>query len=364
MDLIGGEASAVLKIFLVFVFVLALIGIAAWLVRRFGGNKLGVSASRGRMPRLALIDTAVVDGRRRLILIRRDNVEHLIMIGGPSDILIEPNILRAPASRDQAPNRGAIETGPRVAPLPDAPWSETETAPRFEPVDLGEPAPMPEPPPRPVRPAPASLERPMPERRTELFPAPAETPARAQPATRPETAVRAEPAVRVEPAVRAEPIVRPEPASRPASNLRVEPPVLRTSLRTEPATPRMPPAPEVQPVTPPAAAPLSPEDQNLAEMAQRLEAALRRSGATSKMATPAAEKAPPAPQATAAPAPTAPAAARGEAAALSVSPVDKIGAPSVTPEQTSQQPTPSTSSGFSSLEEEMASLLGRPKNPS
>ena len=130
MDLIGGEASAVLKIFFVFVFVLALIGVAAWLVRHFGGNKLGVSASRGRMPRLALIDTTVVDGRRRLVLVRRDNVEHLIMIGGPTDILIEPNIMRAPASRDQVPTRSALDTGPRVAPLPDAPWSEAESTPQ------------------------------------------------------------------------------------------------------------------------------------------------------------------------------------------------------------------------------------------
>jgi hypothetical protein len=33
--------------------------------------------------RLAVIDAASVDGRRRLILIRRDNVERLLMIGGP-----------------------------------------------------------------------------------------------------------------------------------------------------------------------------------------------------------------------------------------------------------------------------------------
>ena len=39
--------------------------------------------NRGRMPRLAVIDAAAVDGRRRLVLVRRDNVEHLLMIGGP-----------------------------------------------------------------------------------------------------------------------------------------------------------------------------------------------------------------------------------------------------------------------------------------
>src|SRR5664279_5714347 len=50
--------------------------------------------TRGRQPRLAVIDAATVDGRRRLVLIRRDNVEHLLMIGGPTDVVVEPNIVR------------------------------------------------------------------------------------------------------------------------------------------------------------------------------------------------------------------------------------------------------------------------------
>ncbi|PIO90959.1 flagellar biosynthesis protein FliO, partial [Pseudomonas syringae] len=88
--------------FFAFIVVLALIGLAAWLVRRFAGNRLGSNAARGRMPRLAVIDAAAVDGRRRLVLVRRDNVEHLLMIGGPTDIVVEPNIIRAMPGRDQA----------------------------------------------------------------------------------------------------------------------------------------------------------------------------------------------------------------------------------------------------------------------
>src|SRR5919197_558697 len=83
------------KFILAFVVVLALIAFATWAVRRFGGARLGTTAARGRQPRLAVIDAASVDGRRRLVLIRRDNVEHLLMIGGPTDVVIEPNILRA-----------------------------------------------------------------------------------------------------------------------------------------------------------------------------------------------------------------------------------------------------------------------------
>src|SRR5215472_2162160 len=80
-----------------FVAVLALIVLAAWLVRRFANNRLGANTNRGRMPRLAVIDAAAVDGRRRLVLVRRDNVEHLLLIGGPTDIVVEPNIDKAAA---------------------------------------------------------------------------------------------------------------------------------------------------------------------------------------------------------------------------------------------------------------------------
>src|SRR5690242_18152485 len=148
-----------------FIAVLALIGVAAWLVRRFANNRIGANTQRGRMPRLAVIDAAAVDGRRRLVLVRRDNVEHLLMIGGPSDIVVEPNIVRAMPGRDMAPRPAVGEQPPRIAPLPDAVWSEEATkaeARSTDAFDHAEPQ-MPEPPPRPSRPAFADeLRRPAP----------------------------------------------------------------------------------------------------------------------------------------------------------------------------------------------------------
>jgi len=43
-------------------------------------------------PRLGVMEQASVDGRRKLVLIRRDDVEHLIMTGGPVDVVIETGI--------------------------------------------------------------------------------------------------------------------------------------------------------------------------------------------------------------------------------------------------------------------------------
>src|SRR3982750_1544482 len=106
-----------------FIAVLALIGVAAWLVRRSANNPPGANTQGGRMPRPAVIDAAAVDGRRRLVLVRRDNVEHLLMIGGPTGLVLELNIVRAMPARDGAPQRpGEL---PRGQGLPDAPaWTD------------------------------------------------------------------------------------------------------------------------------------------------------------------------------------------------------------------------------------------------
>src|SRR5690348_12874556 len=105
--------------------VLVLIALIAWLVRRVGGSRLGGGSMRGRQPRLAVIDAANVDARRKLVLIRRDNTEHLLMIGGPTDVVIEPNIVRAPAAREgtRAENgaRGAQESGWPLQPVAEPP---------------------------------------------------------------------------------------------------------------------------------------------------------------------------------------------------------------------------------------------------
>src|SRR5262245_64134012 len=50
-------------------------------------------------PRLGVIEQASVDARRKLVLIRRDGIEHLIMTGGPVDVVIETGIEAPQASR-------------------------------------------------------------------------------------------------------------------------------------------------------------------------------------------------------------------------------------------------------------------------
>ena len=311
-----------------FIVVLALIGVAAWLVRRFATTRLGANTQRGRMPRLAVIDAAAVDGRRRLVLVRRDNVEHLLMIGGPTDIVVEPNIVRAAPGRDQLPQRPNAAEPPRLAPMPDT-SSWADEAPRPEVLDHPEPQ-MPEPPPRPARPSFADeARRPAPalaERRSDRGdPLAGFTPEPIAP--RPERELRPEPAPpRV---ARSEPPLMPRPP-RQSEPMKVPP--VRAERAAAPPPP--PPVPQAPPVPPPAAAAPSSAEQNLAEMAQRLEAALRRP-AGETVAPPVAPEPPAAP----------PRVARSEPPSPPAPPVRPA------PEKTS----------FENLEDEMASLLGRPK---
>ena len=52
----------------------------------------GMTLFQGKVKRVGLVESTSLDGRRRLVLVRRDNVEHLIMTGGPVDVVIETGI--------------------------------------------------------------------------------------------------------------------------------------------------------------------------------------------------------------------------------------------------------------------------------
>lgn len=79
---------------------LLVLAIALWLLRRRSGSAPFIRGGRNRQPRLQVLDATAVDARRRLVLVRRDNVEHLVMIGGPTDIVIESGIGAIPIVRD------------------------------------------------------------------------------------------------------------------------------------------------------------------------------------------------------------------------------------------------------------------------
>ena len=88
---IGQSAANIISSLVVLIIVIAAIAITIKLLRKFN-NGTFVVGGKSRTPRLSVRDAAAVDRTRRLVLVRRDNVEHLLMIGGPTDLVIETNI--------------------------------------------------------------------------------------------------------------------------------------------------------------------------------------------------------------------------------------------------------------------------------
>lgn len=244
-EFLGIESSA-LKFVIAFVLVMALIGLTAWLIRQFSSARPNsATGARNRQPRLAVLDSAVVDARRRLVLIRRDNVEHLLIIGGPTDVVVEANIVRAQsaaAPQPVAPQRAAPQRAP-IEPI------EPDYDPSLVPFD--EPY-YEEPAPRPVRERPAPSARapqaapqPAPSPRAAApRPAPAEprvAPAPAQPARQTQYSDMAQ---RLEAALRAPMDARPAPEPRPEPRVMANAPSF--AAREEPKLSSPAPEPEAE----------------------------------------------------------------------------------------------------------------------
>ena len=74
------------------IFVIALIALLALIARRAGFGYPATLNKASNVKRLEVVETASIDGRRRLVLVRRDNVEHLLIIGQNSETVVETNI--------------------------------------------------------------------------------------------------------------------------------------------------------------------------------------------------------------------------------------------------------------------------------
>lgn len=124
-----------------------------------------VAGGRNRKARLAVMDATAVDSHRRLVLVRRDDVEHLILIGGPTDVVVERDIRLMPRqARPAAPEtlgsgaetekpKSPAAARPAEAPVPVKPAAHTPPRPApTHNVNLPRPAmPMSAPPVAPER---------------------------------------------------------------------------------------------------------------------------------------------------------------------------------------------------------------------
>jgi flagellar protein FliO/FliZ len=56
---------------------------------------------RGTRRRLSIVEVLPIDGKRRLVLLRRDDVEHLVLIGTHDDLVVE-SAIRPPLGTEGA----------------------------------------------------------------------------------------------------------------------------------------------------------------------------------------------------------------------------------------------------------------------
>src|SRR5262245_38570532 len=96
------------------VLVVALIFALAWVAKRlgFGGR---IASGRGKR-RLGVQEVLSLDSKRRLVLIKRDGIEHLILLGLNDDVVVETGIIPPPAeppAERQAPSFSSLLPGSR-----------------------------------------------------------------------------------------------------------------------------------------------------------------------------------------------------------------------------------------------------------
>lgn len=90
------------RFFLALAFVLVLIAGLAALLRRSGfGERLAATPSSAGVRRLSLIEVRPLDAKHKLVLVRRDDREHLVLLGATSDLLIEGDIPAPPPPATQ-----------------------------------------------------------------------------------------------------------------------------------------------------------------------------------------------------------------------------------------------------------------------
>jgi hypothetical protein len=291
-SLFGIEASRAVLFVVAFAIILALVALFGLVLRKLTGARLmmpGSDRSRSRQPRLGIVDVYDLDRQRQLLLLRRDNVEHLLLIGGPNDVVIETNIVRVAGARipvaanepgperfepafDQASRPAQVEANGR-------PSIETQLAAQLDAF---------------VR-RPSSEESDVDQELSAVASVSAPVQARPEPALKPDTvSVSAAPAVSgLRPEARTAPSpgapVTPPPVERPEPRPTFTPPPFQSRATPTAATPPAPPAP-AEPVRPVPAAPVEkpaapavkagPDAAVLSNMAKQLEEALKRPAAT------------------------------------------------------------------------------------
>ena len=93
------DAETLFRFGIALALVLALIAGLAWVGRRQYGGSLRLPGG-GR--RIGVVEAAAIDGRSRLVLVRRDEAQHLLVVH-PSGVTVVETGIRTPAAENPRP---------------------------------------------------------------------------------------------------------------------------------------------------------------------------------------------------------------------------------------------------------------------
>jgi flagellar protein FliO/FliZ len=89
------SSNSYFTMILALVFVLALMGLLAFVLKRLGLG--GPVAQMGNKKRLQLVEVLPLTAQHRAVLIKRDNVEHLVVLGPGGDTVVESGLTHEPS---------------------------------------------------------------------------------------------------------------------------------------------------------------------------------------------------------------------------------------------------------------------------
>ncbi|MGD1934161.1 MAG: FliO/MopB family protein [Candidatus Phaeomarinobacter sp.] len=114
------EYADYMRFFFALMFVVGLIGGTAVLARRFGLAPGTATGGRASKRRLEIVESLNLDTKRRMVIVRRDNQEHLILLGTDSETIVETAIERpAQLPAEVATTEAAATTTPTAKPSDD-----------------------------------------------------------------------------------------------------------------------------------------------------------------------------------------------------------------------------------------------------
>ncbi len=220
-----------------------------YIFRLLFGRRIRSPGPRNRARRLDVVDVFDLDRERQLVIVRRDNIEHLLLIGGPNDVLVEGTINRVEGvlgrpveqQRPAPPAAANWPTGPGGAPPREQPEAASPPGPAPKPAPVNLPPDLFAPAPAKPAPGPAAAPPPAGPRVSSPAAAPPPRPAPPRPPTPPFLARAQQRLAQPPKDEAAPPSAAPKPPEAP-----------------QPARPPAPSPAPVRPAAPPPAPPPAP----------------------------------------------------------------------------------------------------------